>query len=92
MADVSAGTYTSFASTTDGHVFAWGLNNYGQLGLPTGTPAVFSPTLVPWLRHATVAAGQHHSLAVTEVKMRHLVDPNAMKPAVPQCESWSMLR
>ncbi len=63
-----AGTYTSFARTTDGHVFVWGLNNYGQLGLPLATPAVFSPTPVPSLRHATVAAGQHHTLAVTQVR------------------------
>ena len=76
VADVSAGTYTSFASTTDGHMFAWGLNNYGQLGLPTGTPAVLSPTLVPSLRHATVAAGQHHTLAVMKVNSRHFCDPD----------------
>ena len=29
---IAAGPYTSFACTDDGHVFAWGLNNYGQLG------------------------------------------------------------
>ena len=34
FADVAAGTYSSFAWTADGHVLAWGLNNYGQLGLP----------------------------------------------------------
>ena len=32
IADIAAGPYTSFACTEDGHVFAWGLNNYGQLG------------------------------------------------------------
>ena len=69
LADVYAGTYTSFARTTDGHVFAWGLNNYGQLGLPLATPAVLSPTPVPSLRHSTVAAGQHHTLAVTQVRL-----------------------
>ena len=69
---MSAGTYSSFATTTDGHVFVWGLNNYGQLGLSMSTPAVFAPTLVPALRHATIAAGQHHTLAVMQVVSGHI--------------------
>ncbi len=32
--DVACGTYSSFALAQGGHVFAWGLNNYGQLALP----------------------------------------------------------
>lgn len=30
--DIAAGSYGSFAVTQKGKVFAWGLNNYGQLG------------------------------------------------------------
>lgn len=29
---ISCGSYHSFAIDRDGHVFGWGLNNYGQLG------------------------------------------------------------
>ncbi len=32
--DFACGTYSSFALAAGGHVFAWGLNNYGQLALP----------------------------------------------------------
>lgn len=36
--DVNCGTYATFATTADGHVFAFGLNNYGQLALPGEQP------------------------------------------------------
>ena len=32
--DFDCGTYGAFALSEGGHVYAWGLNNYGQLGLP----------------------------------------------------------
>ena len=32
IVDVACGIFDSFARTVDGHIFAWGLNNYGQLG------------------------------------------------------------
>ena len=31
VADISAGNYSTFAVTQNGQVWAWGLNNYGQL-------------------------------------------------------------
>lgn len=34
IVDANCGTYATFALTADGHVFAFGLNNYGQLALP----------------------------------------------------------
>lgn len=34
IVDVNCGTYATFATTADGHVFTFGLNNYGQLALP----------------------------------------------------------
>ncbi len=33
ITDVAAGNYSTFAVTQNGQVWAWGLNNYGQLGL-----------------------------------------------------------
>eukprot|EP00887_Chlorella_sp_A99_P000575 scaffold17.g575.t1 len=72
IADVNCGTYATFALTADGHVFAFGLNNYGQLALPSqarpwrrswgsqylrGRGApVFAPTLVKSLEGKGVAA------------------------------------
>ena len=34
MVEVATGSYGSFALTEEGHVWAWGLNQYGQLGIP----------------------------------------------------------
>ena len=34
IVDFGCGTYSTFALAHSGHVFAWGLNNYGQLALP----------------------------------------------------------
>ena len=33
ITDIAAGNYSTFAVTQSGQVWAWGLNNYGQLGL-----------------------------------------------------------
>jgi regulator of chromosome condensation len=69
MVDVAAGTYSSFALASNGHVLAWGLNNYGQLALP-GQEPVPAPELVKALDGAGVVAlrpGQHHTLAITRV-------------------------
>lgn len=40
IVDVNCGTYATFATTADGHIFAFGLNNYGQLALPGGDSRV----------------------------------------------------
>ena len=67
VADVFAGTYTSFAVTATGKVYGWGLNNYHQLSLPSDAP-VWAPTRLPSLEacHAVaVRPGQHHTLALT---------------------------
>lgn len=34
LVDVACGSYASYAVDEAGHVWAWGLNQYGQLGLP----------------------------------------------------------
>lgn len=72
---VRAGAYHSFAIDGDGRVWAWGLNNYGQLG--TGTDdievgedgvALLEPTRIDALaghRVVEVVGGEHHTLAIT---------------------------
>ncbi|XP_028157340.1 regulator of chromosome condensation-like isoform X4 [Ostrinia furnacalis] len=68
---VWAGYHATFALDANDKVFAWGLNNYGQLGI-TGEKrkvALYSPTecdafscvQAGW---RAVACGQHHSLAL----------------------------
>ena len=34
VVEVATGSYGSFALTEEGQVWAWGLNQYGQLGIP----------------------------------------------------------
>ncbi|XP_053620968.1 regulator of chromosome condensation isoform X2 [Plodia interpunctella] len=70
---VFAGYHATFALDASGQdkVFAWGLNNYGQLGI-TGEKrktAIFSPTECDAFAAAgggwrALSAGQHHSLAL----------------------------
>ena len=71
--DVVAGQYHSFAVTTTGRVYAWGRNDYGQLGDGTktnrSTPTLISFTNLNELNDGetirNVVADQEHSLAVT---------------------------
>ena len=62
---VSAGGNFTLAIKTDGSLWAWGFNPYGNLGLNTGTFSYFSPkqvgSLTNWL---SVSAGNGHSLAI----------------------------
>jgi len=43
---ITRGYYSTFAIDADGKLWAWGYNNYGQLGTNTGTSNVNIPTLV----------------------------------------------
>ena len=71
---VGTGSYTSFAIAGGGQVLAWGINNYGQLGIQAegdaaGDGAFFAPAPVPSLsgkRVTSISGGEHHTLAVTE--------------------------
>jgi uncharacterized repeat protein (TIGR02543 family) len=65
--DVFAGQYHTFVVTSNGRVYAWGFNNYGQLGdgtlVDNSTPTLISFPGGETIRN--VAAGIGHSLAVT---------------------------
>jgi alpha-tubulin suppressor-like RCC1 family protein len=75
---VAAGEYHSLALLADGHVFGWGLNEYGQLGdgtttnragPHTGRPVQWISPLVenasyPLEGITAIAAGTQHSLAL----------------------------
>jgi uncharacterized repeat protein (TIGR02543 family) len=65
--DVFAGQYHTFVVTTNGRVYAWGWNLYGQLG-DGSTIDKLTPTLISFPDGETirnVVADQDHSLAVT---------------------------
>ncbi|KAK9812149.1 hypothetical protein WJX73_000352 [Symbiochloris irregularis] len=70
IVDLGAGNYSSFAVTAQGHVWAWGLNNYGQLGFSTEKmEPVLSPQLVSAFEGhdvVEVQGGEHHTLARTK--------------------------
>jgi len=68
--DIFAGNYTSFYTNEKGQLFAFGLNNHGQLGIgyksDTPTP---TPTYVYGLDGIAVKevnGGEHHTIAVSE--------------------------
>ena len=63
---IAAGGYHSLAGGSDGHVYAWGNNSDGQLGL--GTKNIHTKpimvTLPSGVSATSVAAGLYHSLAI----------------------------
>lgn len=69
--DIFCGSYSTFAVAQDGAVYAWGLNNYGQLG--TGDlETLYAPTKVEALtslnsdndKCISIASGQHHTIVL----------------------------
>ena len=69
---VSAGAYHSFAIDKSGQVWTWGLNSFGETGIPDDAgedgATVLKPQVVPALQGKGVSqidGGAHHSLAVT---------------------------
>lgn len=70
---VFAGFNHSFALDTQGRVWTWGLNNFGQTGIPIGRDDdymhVGTPTVVESLAGYNIrqiSGGLHHSLACTQ--------------------------
>jgi alpha-tubulin suppressor-like RCC1 family protein len=62
---VAAGHGHSLALLADGHVFAWGLNNSGQLGDgTTDTRGPSSTKPVTWMYEADPESGLEHILPI----------------------------
>ncbi|KAJ2765906.1 hypothetical protein IWQ56_003916 [Coemansia nantahalensis] len=68
---IGCGSYHSFAVTRDGAVYAWGLNNFRQLGLADGAGGldeiVYDPTVIAALsgtKITRISGGEHHSIAL----------------------------
>lgn len=72
IAFIGAGDYHSFAIDDKGNVYSWGLNSFGQTGVPkdeeTEENTVGAPTLVRSLEEFDVkqiVGGAHHTIACT---------------------------
>jgi regulator of chromosome condensation len=68
---IFAGFHHNFAIDKSGKVYTWGLNNFGQAGIPADEEAltVPAPTIVKSLepfRIRDISGGSHHSIACTE--------------------------
>ncbi|KAK6383512.1 hypothetical protein LTS17_002804 [Exophiala oligosperma] len=78
ITDLGAGSYNSFAIRANGDVYSWGLNNFGQTGIPkefdeTGASIgsdVHHPIVIESLhgkgKVICIQGGAHHTVAVTD--------------------------
>lgn len=73
VVDIATGADHSFAVHKDGTVYGWGLNNYGQTGIPSkageSEAAILKPAAVSSLKGHSVTrvdGGNFNSLAVTD--------------------------
>lgn len=73
IAKIACGSYHSFALDQKGQVYAWGLNNFGQLNVEQGAgdtdATVLNATVIEGLeghRVADIDGGEHHSVACTD--------------------------
>lgn len=71
--DIETGAYHSFAIDNKDQVWSWGLNNYGETGIPDNAgeddACILKPEIVKSLSDKQVTCikgGGHHSIAVTE--------------------------
>ncbi|TTI76906.1 putative E3 ubiquitin-protein ligase HERC4 [Bagarius yarrelli] len=68
VVQVSCGYRHSLALSQRGHVFSWGQNRFGQLGLGKEGPCVLTPQIIQSLQgipFAQISAGGAHSFALT---------------------------
>lgn len=70
---IACGAYHGFAISKNDTVYAWGLSNFGQTGIPTGAGGENSLILKPKIvknfdnmKISDIQGGTHHSIACTE--------------------------
>lgn len=63
---VGAGGAHSLVLTREGHLYAFGSNYNGQLGLGDNTDRNIPVMILPHHRHICVAAGDHHSMVLLD--------------------------
>ncbi|EUC37062.1 hypothetical protein COCCADRAFT_2018 [Bipolaris zeicola 26-R-13] len=72
IAYIASGDYHGLAIAEDGHIWAWGANNYCETGYTDNAGAEDASVLQPKIIHSlegksveSLAAGAHHNLAIT---------------------------
>lgn len=67
---IACGAYHSFAIDRDGKAWGWGLNNFGEIGVPANAgeddAVILKPVRLDWLKDHKIAdidGGVHHSVA-----------------------------
>jgi len=70
---IASGDYHGLAIAEDGHIWAWGANNYCETGYTDNAGADDASVLQPKIIHSlegknvtTLAAGSHHNIAITK--------------------------
>jgi regulator of chromosome condensation len=73
IVDIETGSYHSFAIDRAGNVFSWGLNNFGETGIPENAGAddalIMKPQIVEAFKGKKVVSikgGSHHSLCALD--------------------------
>lgn len=73
---ISGSFYSSLARTADGHVYAWGDNGFGELGIGSAGPqgcglrvCSTSPVLLPLTAVSEVRTGRNYNLALSGGKV-----------------------
>jgi len=69
VVSMASGAATTLALLSNGHVIAWGDNQYGQCGLDPATAGqyIYKPTLIPGLTDVTsLASGDSYSMALKQ--------------------------
>lgn len=73
IAHIASGDYHGLAIAEDGHIWAWGANNYCETGYTENAGAEDASVLQPKIIHSlegknveSLAAGAHHNLAITK--------------------------
>ena len=89
VASVAAGEYHTVAVKTDGTLWAWGLNNWGQLGVATTNP--YYPAFVG-SGFASVAAGSVRSSPVFCVNRTPREAPRMFHAALATATSFDFSR
>lgn len=66
--DIFAGNYHSFAVKEDGKLYAWGLNNYGQLGIGDykNTGTMKEVQVIDGSQVVNIVGGENHTIALTK--------------------------
>jgi hypothetical protein len=67
--DISCGAYHSLALTSNGDVYAWGLNESEQIGIESGSVSQLRPVKINFSineKFKAISCGAYHSMALTE--------------------------